>query len=100
LPSLERGGEPVEPRFPETSIRGDPGIELAEGFRAQGIKAPGSFRTDLYEARVLENTQVPRDAGLVDMSGLDDVVDGLFATPQKGFHDQESGRVGQGLEGA
>jgi hypothetical protein len=94
----QRGPEPVEARLPEASIPGDPGVDLPERRRAERVETPWPFGTDLHEARLLEDAKVPRDARLVDVDGVDDVVHRAL-TAQQRFDDEAARGVGQGLEG-
>ena len=59
LLAAKRLGELVEARLPVASKGGEPRIKLAEPLRAQGVEAPYPFRPDLYEARFMQDAQVP-----------------------------------------
>ena len=52
---------------------------------------------DANEPTFLQDPEVPRYAGLVNIDVLDNVVDRMLTSPQD-FHDAEPGRIPQGLE--
>jgi hypothetical protein len=97
LLSVEHLAEPVEAGLPEASIVGDPRIELTERLRTKRIEALGPLRANLDEARFVQDAEVPRDARLVDVDRVDDIVYRLLAAPEH-FYDPTPRAVGQGLE--
>src|SRR5205807_6458840 len=96
-PSFQLGGKPVETPFPDGSISGDELRQLLERLRAQCVQAAPAFRPDDYEVGVLEDRQLPRDAGLADVDDLDQLVDRALAAAQCVDY-APPGRIGQDLE--
>ena len=95
---IERGPEGIEARIPELAILRHPGVELPERFGPERVEPPLPVRTDRDESRFLQDAQVARHPGLVDVHPRHDVVDGAFAGP-KGLDDLKAVGVGQGLKG-
>src|SRR5216683_5828937 len=79
LPSLELLGEPIEACLPENSIAVDPSVQLAKRLGAKRVEAFGPVGADLDEARLVQDAQVPRNARLVDVEPVDDIVHRLLA---------------------
>src|SRR5262245_34509549 len=76
----------------------DPLIELAEPVGPQRGKPALPIGSHRYEAGLVKDAQVPRDAGLVDTSLLDDVIHLPLADEQR-LDDTAASRVGESLEG-
>src|SRR5262245_5538798 len=94
---LECRAEAIETRLPQLPVTGEPGIDLAERLRPQRIQAALPVRPHRDETRLVQDAQVPRDAGLMDAGFLDDVVDLPLAAAQR-LDDAAPRRIGQGLE--
>src|SRR5258708_37782930 len=92
LPSLELLAEPVEACLPENSIAVDPSVELAEALGAKREEAVGPVGADLDEA-LGQDAQGPRDARLVDVERVGDLVRGWLARARGLDHRQAGGRV-------
>jgi hypothetical protein len=81
-PLAERLTKSVEASLPEGSIASHPCIQLAKGLRTKGVQTPGTIRTHVNEARLLEQAKMPRYSGLVDVDRIDDVVDRALAVAE------------------
>src|SRR5262249_24517306 len=97
LASAKRVAESVEAGFPQRSIPGDPCIQLLEGLRTERVDASRPVRADVNEAGLVEDAQMARYAGLVDIDRVDDVVDGALTAPPH-FDDVASGGIGERLK--
>ena len=95
--SLDCFRKAVETRLPKGAVAADPRIDFAEGLGSQGIEATCAVGTHAHESSLLKDAKVPRNAGLVDVDAIDDVIDLLLAYTQS-FEDVSSSRIGQGLE--
>src|SRR5262245_12377272 len=82
LSPCERVAKRVEAALPQGAILADPRVQLVEGLGSQRIQAPGTIGSDLNEAGFLQNAQVSRHAGLVNVHPCNEVVDGLLAGEQ------------------
>jgi hypothetical protein len=94
---FQREAEPIETLVPERPVPFEPLLELAERFGSERVEAALSVRAHRNEARIVEDTQVPRHAGLVNPSFPDDVTDLLLSLP-KDFHDPTACGVCESLE--
>jgi hypothetical protein len=97
LPALKRGVESVEPALPQRPVLTDPRAQLPERLGAQRVKASRAVGPDLDEPRLLEDAQVPRNAGLMNVHPGDNVVHGLLALKQR-FDDLKAAGTSQRLE--
>src|SRR5688572_15413950 len=79
-------------------VAADPGIEIAKRLRPQRVHPPLPVWTHIDEPAVVQDAQVSRDAGLVDLDGRDDVVDGLLAVSEH-VHDMQPNGIGKRLNG-
>ncbi len=93
--SLARQGfaELVKTTFPELPTAADPCVEVSEGCRTKRIKPLLAFRSHTHQGRFLQNAEMPRYAGLVNIDVLNDVIDRMLAA-QEHLHDVEPGWVG------
>lgn len=87
----------VETTSPQLPILAQPGIQVPEGLRAKRVKALLALGPDAHESGLLQDAEMPRNAGLVDLDVDDDVIDRMLAAPED-FDDAEPHRVSQGLE--
>ena len=94
---LELEPELVQAGLPQTSVLGDPRVEFAEALGAKRIQTLSAVGANLDEARLLKNSEVSRHTGLVNVDGVDNVVDRLLPPPEH-LHNPAARRVGQGLE--
>ena len=95
---LQLALEPIEPVLPQTSIGGDPYVDLAERFRPEPIQAPLSIDADVDEARVAQHAEVLRDGGLADRQPLDKLAHRPLTVAQQ-VEDAATVRFGEELEG-
>ena len=75
----------------------DPGVDPAERFGPQGVEPPLAVRAHLDDAGVVEDAQMARDAGLMDVHPLNQVAHRALADPHR-LHDTHPRRVAEGLE--
>lgn len=87
----------VKTSFPQLPILAQPGIEVSEWLSAKGIESLLTFGPHTHKPRLLQDPEMPRYTGLIDIDVVDDVVDRMLAASEH-FHDVESGRVGKGLQ--
>jgi hypothetical protein len=78
-------------------ILAHPRVEVPEWFWAKRVEALLALRPDAHESAFLQDAEMPRYAGLVDIDGLHDVVDRMLSAA-KHFDDIETRRVGQNSE--
>src|SRR6266571_2136518 len=97
LPSVKLRGKPVEPCFPEIAVPAGPIVQLAERLRAQRVKPAASISTNAHEARVLEDAELPRHAGLTDIHDIDQLAHGALPHPQC-LDEAAAGGISQDLE--
>src|SRR5689334_6818742 len=98
LVSLERSSEPIDAVLPELAVLGEPRIELAEWLGPECVEPALSIGAHRDEARIVEDAQVARDAGLMDARPRDNVADLLLAASQH-LDDATPRRVREGLKG-
>jgi hypothetical protein len=93
--TLARKGfaELVETTSPQMPIPLYPSIEVHKGFGAERIEALLALGPDTHESRLLQDTEMPRYAGLVDVDALHNGIDRMLTAP-KDFDYPESGRIG------
>src|SRR5262245_56432425 len=97
LPATELGGERVEPALPQRPVLVDPRAELPERLRPQRVQTPRPVGPDLDEPGLLQDPQVPRHPGLVDVHFRDEVVHRLL-TFEQGPDDLKAAGIGQRLQ--
>ena len=83
--------------FPVAAISRHPGLELVECFLAQRVEALLSLRAHLHDAGLGQDTQVPRNPGLMDVHAFDNVAYGAFPRLHR-LDNAKAGRVGQGMK--
>ncbi len=94
---LERGSKTIESRVPNFSVFGKPRIELPEWLGFQGIKAALPIRSHRYETCLVQNTEMPRDPGLMD-PGIDNNVANLVLAAAQRFDNATTSWVSENLE--
>jgi len=97
LRSVEGNGKLLKSGLPEISVTADPVIQLAEGLWAKRIQAFRPSGSDLDEACLAQDAQVPRDARLMDADKGHDVIDGLLVVTEQ-LHDSPPSGIRQSLE--
>lgn len=86
-------GKGVQLRRPEGSIPGDPGIELGESLRTEGVDPPLLFPTRIDQTAVPEDAQMPGDTRLARAGkGTTEIAGGPLAATQELEH-LPTGRV-------
>src|ERR1041385_4588066 len=94
---LELGAQPVQPWLPDRSVGGGELRQLLEGLWPERVEPPAPVRPDGHEIRVLQDGELPRDTGLADVDGLDELADRALPAPQH-LDDTTPGRIRQDLE--
>src|SRR5262249_45243984 len=96
LAAFERGRKRIQPAFPHRTILADPRVQFPEALRSQRIQTPRAIGSDADEPRLLQDTEVPRHARLMDVHFRDEVVDCLFSLEQR-LDDLEAARIRERL---
>ena len=97
LAPFKGSAKSIEPRIPMATIFGDPGLKLLESFSAQRVEPLLAIGSHLHDAGLRQDTQMSRDAGLLNFHPLDNVADRTFA----GFHhldDSQASWIGERLK--
>lgn len=96
------GGERIEPRLPEATELTEPGIDLRQGARVDGIQASRALGAHAREAVVAQHFELLRHRGLGDAEllrdHLHDLARGVLAEGQE-LQDATPNRITQDVEG-
>ena len=79
------------------AIGDDPCFKLVERFLAQRVKTLLPIWTHLHDAGLGEDSQVSRNAGLLDVHAFDNVSHGALPRSHR-LHDAKASRIGQGMK--
>src|SRR5688572_29478145 len=79
-------------------VAADPRVEIAKRLRPQRVHPPLPVGPHIHEPAFMQDAQVPRHAGLVNLDGRDDVIDRLLAVSEH-VHDMEPNGIGKRLNG-
>src|SRR5881628_2529077 len=97
LSSVDLRSQPVEAGLPQLAVSVRPIVEFAERLRAERVEPSPAVRTDAHELCLLQDGELPRDAGLTDIDNLDQLAHGALARPER-LNEAPTGGVAQDLE--
>src|SRR5690606_38451919 len=102
LPAGDLGGERVEPRAPEAAEAVEPGVDLGQGARVDGVDEARSLGAHGREAVLAQDLELLRDGRLGDaeLAGddLDDLARGVLTFRQK-LEDSPPNGIAEDVEG-
>ena len=79
------------------AISSNPCLELIERFLAQRVEALLSLRAHLHDPGRRQDTQMPRNPGLMDVHALDNVAHGAFPQLHR-LDDAKAGWISERLK--
>jgi hypothetical protein len=95
LEVIEKGVEALEIALPNLAVAFEPGFELLEGGRAQGVDAALCVHANVHESGFAEDAEVLRDLGLAETEAGNQVADGARSAAEE-LNDVKAVRLGEG----